>query len=298
MKIYYPLYYKDFSCIADRCTHSCCVGWEISVDEATMKKYRSLSEVEREDVLSHIGDDGCMILADGERCPFLCSDGLCRLISTYGDDLISHICRQHPGFYHRVGDRVECGIGASCEEACRIILSSDFGEFYLDEREGVEIADETNFDGISHRDRIYQILLDGDLGYSGKLGKIKAMYSIDDSIFTSESLGTALDELEYLEVGHRSVISLGDYILREEQTDYYERFFAYLVFRHLSIAENYDDLRARLGFCLLLVRMLERAGSFSDSFDELCLAARIISEEIEYSEENTAALIFEMECLI
>ena len=36
----YPEYYKDFACIAGDCRHSCCIGWEIDIDEATAEKYR------------------------------------------------------------------------------------------------------------------------------------------------------------------------------------------------------------------------------------------------------------------
>ena len=34
-----PNYYKDFLCIADKCRHSCCIGWEIDIDEETLEFY-------------------------------------------------------------------------------------------------------------------------------------------------------------------------------------------------------------------------------------------------------------------
>ena len=33
----YPNYYDKFKCIANRCKHSCCIGWEIDIDEDTME---------------------------------------------------------------------------------------------------------------------------------------------------------------------------------------------------------------------------------------------------------------------
>ena len=42
MKLYAPAYYKEFSCIADRCRHSCCIGWEIDVDADTLAFYEDL----------------------------------------------------------------------------------------------------------------------------------------------------------------------------------------------------------------------------------------------------------------
>lgn len=299
MKIYFPLYYNKFSCIAERCRHSCCVGWEIGVDCETVARYKELDEVERDEILSHLGDGGNMILCDGERCPFLRDDGLCRLIADHGDEYISRICREHPRFYHRVGERVECGIGASCEEACRIILSSDnYGDFYTAEHYA-EIADETDLDTLSHREYIYSVLANKGISYRAKLAKIKERYSLSDSLFECEHWNNMLSELEYLDEAHRELISVGEECGAEELYPYFERFFAYLVFRHLSVAESYDGLRARLGFCILLLFVLENATSVCDSsFESICEAARVISEEIEYSEDNTADLIFEFECLI
>jgi hypothetical protein len=35
----FPNYYKEFSCIADKCEATCCAGWQIVVDEESLKKY-------------------------------------------------------------------------------------------------------------------------------------------------------------------------------------------------------------------------------------------------------------------
>lgn len=42
MRIKVPEYYVSFKCIADKCKDSCCVGWEIDVDEVTREKYKAL----------------------------------------------------------------------------------------------------------------------------------------------------------------------------------------------------------------------------------------------------------------
>ena len=33
-----PFYYKEFHCIADACKDSCCIGWEIDIDEETARR--------------------------------------------------------------------------------------------------------------------------------------------------------------------------------------------------------------------------------------------------------------------
>ena len=42
MKIVKPDYYDSFRCIADKCRHSCCIGWEIDIDEDTLDLYENI----------------------------------------------------------------------------------------------------------------------------------------------------------------------------------------------------------------------------------------------------------------
>ena len=44
MKLYAPSYYKSFKCIADKCRHSCCIGWEIDIDDDTFEYYKTVCE--------------------------------------------------------------------------------------------------------------------------------------------------------------------------------------------------------------------------------------------------------------
>lgn len=123
--LFAPDYYKSFKCIADKCTDSCCIGWEIDVDCATVEKYRALG-TEGEEILSKVDlscDTPYIMLDERERCPFLDERGLCRIISRYGDSYIPDICKNHPRYFNSVSESVECGLGLACPEAARIILS-------------------------------------------------------------------------------------------------------------------------------------------------------------------------------
>ncbi len=295
MKVYFPSYYGKFKCTAEKCRHSCCVGWEISVDGETLQKYESLG---REDILCHISD-GCIALNEG-RCPFLQSDGLCRLIAELGDGFTSVICREHPRFYHKIGERIEGGIGASCEEAARIILTSDdYGDFIEVEKASGDIPEETDLDTLAERSEIYELLSDRSVPYRERIAKIRKKYDLPENPHTTEEWREVLSELELLDESHRELISVGNTDSREEYSPYFERFLAYLIFRHASVAQSRDNLRARVGFSLFLSEMLENYTSvFSPTEQKIIDATRIISEEIEYSEDNTASLIFEIESLI
>lgn len=295
MKVYFLNYYNQFKCIADRCKHSCCVHWEISVDDETLNNYKRLG---KEDILCHI-KDGEIALTDDCRCPFLDGEGLCKIIKSLGEKYISEICREHPRFYNRICGRIECGIGASCEEACRIILSSDdFCDMYSAVTEEKEPAFETDFDTISHREYIYSVLSDGALSYGEKLIRIKERYGLTEPVHSSSEWEDILSELEYLDYTHSGSFTIGRMPIDADAERLCERFLAYLIFRHLSVAENDINLRSRLGFCLLICSVLDNFLADSHSFAEVVEFVRTLSEEIEYSEENTAALIFEYECFL
>lgn len=300
VSVYFPAYYADFRCIADKCSHSCCVGWEIGVDGETLNRYKGLDSVLGEEIRSHIcASDSTIRLLPNGRCPFLDGSGLCRIISQMGDGAVSLICREHPRFYHKVNGRIEGGIGAVCEEACRIILSSDSFADFVEIPRIAEAAVETDFDSIPHRDYIYSVLKNADLSYTEKLDFIKKRYNIPEFFARKEEWREVFSSLEYLDEGRRGAFDICDSIALPEREDCFIRFFAYLVFRHVSVARDYDNLRARVGYCLLLLSLLHNMSKDGKcSFDALIEHVRVVSEEIEYSEDNTDSLIFELECLV
>ena len=120
-----PDFYDAFRCPAAACRHSCCVGWEIDVDEDALQYYRSLGGKLGDELRRKIAlyPTPHFHLTADERCPFLRSDGLCRLICELGEDSLCDICALHPRFYNEYPGRIEMGLGLVCEEAARLILS-------------------------------------------------------------------------------------------------------------------------------------------------------------------------------
>lgn len=292
MKLYAPKYYTDFKCIADRCPHSCCVGWEIDIDEDTLEKYQALGGY-GEVIRDSISYDGAphFKLGAGERCPHLDGCGLCRIIANVGEEYLCGICREHPRFYNFT-DVCEVGLGMSCPEAARIILgSSDYVETV--EIGAVEAEPyELEFDARAERGAIYATLGDVSCGYGERLEKIYRRYGIylgsDD-----EWLGL-LDSLEYLDAAHRELfMKYSSARCPDERDEVLERFLAYFIYRHCTEASDAEDFCARLSFCLFCERLFAALicseGASTDA--EIARLASIISEEIEYSEDNTAVLM-------
>lgn len=293
MKLCAPRYYKDFVCIADRCRHSCCIGWGIDVDAETMAKYSSLEGGYGIKIKESIDLSGSphFRLAEDDRCPHLDKRGLCRIITNLGEDHLCNICREHPRFYNDTPHGREVGLGLSCEEACRIILSSDE---YAEMVEIDDICEETElpeFDPTEYRNNIYSILAAPTLSYPEKLRKIYEKYDISLDIRSDEEWRGILASLEYLEEDHRTLFAgySSDPQIPPELESMLERALAYFVFRHCTPAYDEDDFRAALGFALFCERLLASIANESNIYD----IARIISEEIEYSEENTETVKIE-----
>ena len=293
MKLYAPKYYKSFQCIADRCEHSCCIGWEIGVDGETLKKYECLDGGYGDIVKSSISYDGAphFKLCADDRCPHLNDQGLCKIILNLGEESLCDICREHPRFYNFT-DVAEVGLGMSCPEAARTILSSP--DYILTEEVGEVFADdEIGFNGRLMRGIVYATLSDRSLCYGDRLAKLYGDHGIsrgDDETWLKK-----LSELEYLDDGHKSLFMNYSSACRPVGVDQYlERFLAYLIYRHCTEAFDVEDFVLRLSFCLFCER-LAASLIVSEGATSLCGIAKltsIISEELEYSEENTEALTY------
>ena len=94
-----------------------------------------------------------------------------------GEGYLCDICREHPRFYNFTSV-AEVGIGMSCPEAARVILSSP--HYDVSEEIGAHSADEDplDFNGRAERESIYAILKNDGGEYLAKLAKIYRAYGI------------------------------------------------------------------------------------------------------------------------
>lgn len=295
MELFAPRYYLDFACIADRCRHSCCIGWEIDVDEETLLRYERLDGAFGERLRQSICREEVphFALAEGERCPLLAKNGLCEIILHCGEDFLCEICREHPRFYHTTAHCMEVGLGMACEEAARIILSSpDYATF-------VKVGEEPGelpflpFDATRLRKKVYDCLSDDSLSYRERLLRIYRDFDVSPAILDNEAWRELLAELEYLDETHRErILSYSSAPSeREALSPILARALAYFVFRHCSDATDEVDFQSALGLSLFCERLLSSMLDHPNAtLSDAVSAARILSEELEYSEDNTARI--------
>lgn len=116
--------FQSFQCIAGACPDTCCAGWEVDLDDDTVRRYRSIPGPLGEEIRSAICQEDeytFFRLKDGQ-CPFLNKEKLCRLILGLGEDVLSVTCREHPRFWEEYGARRETCLSISCPEAARLLL--------------------------------------------------------------------------------------------------------------------------------------------------------------------------------
>lgn len=296
MKLFAPGYYKDFKCTASECKKSCCVGWEIDVDQITLEKYKCNRAFL--DILSTVDmtDTPHFKLSEDERCPHLTPSGLCSIILLHSEDSLPEICREHPRFYNETVRGKEVGLGIVCEEASKIVLSSD--SYYP-----LEVAREVDGDPVSPVDNseildgVFKILSDRSIPYQVRLKALYKRAGVSPDIHSDLDIIDMLLSSEIACETDSDLFSLySSDILDEDPYELYlERFLAYLIYRHVSAAENGMELRASLGFAFVLERLFSSIlrCSLITGQEDIERIASAISLELEYSEENTEAIRLE-----
>jgi len=275
MKEIFPNYYKKFKCIADKCKHSCCIGWEIDIDEDTMELYNCLEGEFAEKIRANIeGEVPQFILKEGERCPFLNKNGLCDIILTLGEDAICDICHLHPRFSNFYDDFTETGLGLCCEEAARIILTEE-------EKFSVPIIKDDEF--FKQRQEVFDILQNRDVTVLKRFNNLAEKYGFKfgfsnqelyDLYMSLERLDPAWEnELEKLKNAHGTAV-----FEREDLQIFFEQLACYFIFRHFEKG---------VGFALISCWVLGAICSKCETFEQMLDIVRMYSSEIEYSEENT-----------
>ena len=110
-----PDYYEKFHCIADACPITCCQEWKIAVDDDTNRRWKKILPPDtvpwqKKNLSAYTcKKEGIRVIGldEGHRCPFLAEDKLCRLVSAYGDGVLSETCTTFPREVHRFSDHEE-----------------------------------------------------------------------------------------------------------------------------------------------------------------------------------------------
>ena len=297
MKLIAPDYYNSFSCIASACRHSCCVGWDIAVDDDTYGFYKSVGGELGEKLKKSISisDEGAYFKTDEKlRCPFLQRDGLCEIICKLGEDALCNICADHPRFRNYFADRIHIGLGLSCEAAAKLILNKQEKTklITLEDDCKTEQTDEEETALLKFTDNLFAVAQDREFTVEERTENLCDFCGFDlpeksftdwaEFYFSLERLDTEWEEkLELLKTADR-------FFIEPEFQTAFEQLLVYFLYRHMPSALYDGDVVSKVGFAVVSIKVI--AAVFlqleNKNIDTLADLARMYSAEIEYSDEN------------
>ncbi len=318
MKLIAPDYYTKFKCIADKCQHSCCIGWVIDVDDDTLSYYHTIEGELGERLKKGIdesGDTAHFILGEGERCPFLNRSGLCDLITELGEKNLCQICTDHPRYRSFYYDRTEIGLGLCCEAAGALILKQQEKTelVVLEDDGGREELQDADASLLEWRQQLFAIAQNRDMSMEKRADALLKAAAFQIPARSQSQWADIYLELERLEE------SWTDRLLELKETDIsaaptldmpewetaFEQLLVYFLYRQLPFALDDGEYEGRAAFAVLsyrIIRMLCRVHAVlhgSVTIDDLVEIARQYSAEVEYSDENVEAVLdalFEESC--
>lgn len=302
----FPDYYEKFKCIADKCKHNCCIGWEIDIDGDTLCKYKNMGGtlgVRLEKNIEY-GEAPHFILGENERCPFLNEKNLCDIIIGAGEEALCDICRNHPRFINEIPGRTEIGVGMACEEAARLILGQKWPAVLIG-------SGKSDDEIINLRDGAVNALQNREKNFDER---IKDMLSLCSATFPEKTLGEwadillsleRLDEkwtelLESLKTDYKNIDFNGFAEHMGDRCTEYEQLTVYLLYRHFANSPDTYEAAARAAFAVLGYLVVYSLGALlwtkqkEFTFEEQVELCRLFSSEIEYSDENVYILLDEL----
>ncbi len=321
MKLIAPDYYSQFRCIAGDCKHSCCIGWEIDIDEASLARFDAVEgalSARLQQSIDRRGEVPHFILGKDDRCPFLNSANLCDLILGLGEDCLCQICADHPRFRSHFSDRTELGLGLCCEAAAELILSRlTPTQLTTLESEGENSPDEWEVEFFTLRDNALAIAQDREFTVAERMENLADYFTVplpepdpahwmqvylelerlDEGWteilrrLTNKRDGESpspTDEIQQVPTSHRggNLTSAGPNLCETMR----EQLLVYFLYRHLPTAFDWGDTAAGVWFAILSTQMLLW---LQDANPDLPLTdlSRRYSGEIEYSDENIEILM-------
>lgn len=144
MKILKPFYYDDFNCIANKCIDSCCIGWKISIDENTYKKYKKVKGVFGKKLNSGINrirsknsklEYGKMKFKNN-KCAMLNEENLCSIYINLGEDYLCNVCKVYPREIKKHGEIYERNLYMSCPVVASYLVNHK-EDFYFNMEEEI-----------------------------------------------------------------------------------------------------------------------------------------------------------------
>lgn len=314
MIVKYPVYYKDFKCIADRCPDTCCSGWQIVVDEKTAEYYNNLNtdfglKIQS---LMYKDDEGDIVFKNiNNRCPFLDDSNLCDIYINIGEDSLCNTCKKFPRFSTYFGGVEERGLSLSCPVAAEMIvnnsnleLSQEVNDLFPDIN---DIDADLYLSLVSARKKIFDYIESDKVTaemLSNLLSYGKAIQSLAENQMYEQIGGLEISNCDKIDfaVDFDSLFSNFEYLTREGKTlfsefnsnieinnDKLNNILNYYIYRYFL--KSVYDMNIFAYVALSVFSVLSIAYVTEKTNSNITHIAQIYSKEIEHSNDNFNSIL-------
>ena len=318
-----PDYCGEFRCSAGKCSDSCCIGWEIDIDDKTADYYMSLDGQFGERFKKGISHNDVYSFAlQNERCPFLNEDNLCDIILNLGEDKLCHICAEHPRYYEWFSGVKEGGVGLCCEEAARLVLEKGMAEGYIEREIPNEDCEEYEEElyaflfearekifslfrnkSVPFADCVIRVLAYADKiqeqldNYSyGEAPEIAAVTEYKKSVPDVRTMLEIFGALEPIDEKWKPFVvgvsqNSDKYSYNPKYEPYLRSAAIYFVWRYFMKGVFDEEILSKIRLAVISAAMLSVLFQLTGAdFEQCVMLAKNYSKETEYSEENLEAI--------
>lgn len=320
--------FDKFKCIADKCPKSCCIGWQIMIDEDSLEKYASTSEDFGYRLKSSINYQEGSFLQNNTRCSMLNETGLCDLQSTLGEKYLCNTCCRYPRHTEEFQDIREYSLSLSCPEAVRMIMEPSYSfsteeseDDIYDNPDEFEDFDFILFDKLEYaREQMIKLTKDSSIPLSHRLEMIRSaalslqnlfdegdIFGMDDISYDEKnpiSHNYSVDGLNMLlslevleESWHDSIRETISFWKNNSSFDFdkdnefiFEKVLESLLFNYFCGAVYDGQIYARAMIAVMSVRWLMMIYTAHPN-SSLAETIYLYSREVEHSDTNVNTLI-------
>lgn len=205
-----PHYFEDFKCVAAECKDTCCAGWAIMIDEASLEKYKNFEGAFGNRLRNSIDWEAGSFCQYNKRCAFLNEDNLCDLHIEAGEGMLCDTCRDYPRHLEEFEGVREGSLSLSCIEAAKLILGCKEPVRFITFKDDVEDEEYEEFDFLlftkltDAREKIIKVLQNRDVDIKMRMGMVldlaqKMQDAVDkEEIFKIDDLLEEFGEMNML----------------------------------------------------------------------------------------------------
>ncbi len=232
MNYVFPDYYSQFECIGSECEDTCCAGWQIVIDNKSMKKYMDYKGGFGNRLCNSIDFKEQTFKQYNRRCAFLNEENLCDIYSEAGKDMLCRTCKNYPRHIEEFEGYREVSLSLSCPIAAKIMLTNTNKVTFIEKEKSSRDESYDDFDYLLF-DKLLEV----------REAIISILQNREINIYTRMAMVLALSHDVQTRIDKNSIFEIDDVICRYAREDAYIRFESEVNSKKQSCTDRKDIMK-------------------------------------------------------